>query len=196
MTYRKFTKSERRILQVLGQTLTYNLSRAFATFPLPATAPSESEGLEFLARRDALVRSTGVSLTRLYNRLHDAKDNEEALANLREALVEVDHSVLRAYGWNDIELSHKFHEVQYLPEDDRVRFSISESARVEVLRRLGELNRKRYEEEQSAAPAAKPRAAKGRPKAVPESQGSLALGEKGSVEAIAPAKKAPKRSGR
>ncbi len=35
----------------------------------------------------------------------------------------------------------------YLPENDRVRFTISEAARIEVLRRLSELNRQHYEEE-------------------------------------------------
>jgi hypothetical protein len=34
-----------------------------------------------------------------------------------------------------------------LPESDRVRFTISEAARVEVLRRLSELNHQLYEEE-------------------------------------------------
>jgi predicted transcriptional regulator len=44
-------------------------------------------------------------------------------------------------------LDHGFHEVAYLPENDRVRFTISEPARVEVLRRLSELNRQRYKDE-------------------------------------------------
>jgi hypothetical protein len=55
--------------------------------------------------------------------------------------------VLLAYGWDDIDFSHDFHEVPYLPENDRVRFTISEAARIEVLRRLLELNRQRHEEE-------------------------------------------------
>ncbi|MGC8732381.1 MAG: hypothetical protein ACP5RC_09000, partial [Halothiobacillaceae bacterium] len=42
---------------------------------------------------------------------------------------------------------HAFHEVPYLPENDRVRFTISEVARIKVLRRLSELNRQSYEEE-------------------------------------------------
>jgi hypothetical protein len=37
--------------------------------------------------------------------------------------------------------------VPYLPETDRVRFTISEPARLEVLRRLSELNRQRYQDE-------------------------------------------------
>ena len=44
-------------------------------------------------------------------------------------------------------LEHGFHDVNYLPWSDRVRFTISDRARLEVLRRLSELNHQRYEEE-------------------------------------------------
>ena len=60
---------------------------------------------------------------------------------------ELDIAITRAYGWDDLDLGHGFHEVPYLPEHVRVRFTMSEAARVEVLRRLSELNRQRYEEE-------------------------------------------------
>ena len=41
----------------------------------------------------------------------------------------------------------------YLPENDRIRFTISEPARLEVLRRLSRLNRERCQAEQDAANA-------------------------------------------
>jgi hypothetical protein len=44
-------------------------------------------------------------------------------------------------------LEHGFHLVDYLPEGRNLRYTICESARLEVLRRLSELNRQRYEEE-------------------------------------------------
>ncbi len=59
----------------------------------------------------------------------------------------MDIAVANAYGWDDLALEHGFHEVPYLPESDRIRFTISEAARVEVLQRLSELNRQRYAEE-------------------------------------------------
>jgi hypothetical protein len=40
-----------------------------------------------------------------------------------------------------------FHEVPYLPENDRIRFTVSEEARRKMLDRLSQLNRERYEEE-------------------------------------------------
>ena len=62
----------------------------------------------------------------------------------------MDEAVLDAYGWNDIALKHDFYEVDYLPENDRVRFTIHPDARKEVLKRLLELNHKIHEEEVKA----------------------------------------------
>ncbi|TAE03444.1 MAG: hypothetical protein EAZ97_01480 [Bacteroidetes bacterium] len=39
-----------------------------------------------------------------------------------------------------IDLAHDFYEIAYLPENDRVRYSISESARKEILAKLLALN--------------------------------------------------------
>jgi hypothetical protein len=44
-------------------------------------------------------------------------------------------------------LGHGFHEVDFLPENDRVRFTISPAARREVLKRLLKLNHKYHAEE-------------------------------------------------
>ena len=88
---------------------------------------------------------------------------------LRRIHVEMDQAVLTAYGWgpegsavlppeaasdptydSSIDLAHDFYEVDYLPENDRVRFTISPEARKEVLKRLLLLNHARYEEEVKA----------------------------------------------
>jgi protein subunit release factor B len=64
--------------------------------------------------------------------------------------VQIDEAVLEAYGWSDIQLRHDFYEVDYLPENDRIRFTIHPDARKEVLKRLLELNHKIHEEEVQA----------------------------------------------
>lgn len=53
------------------------------------------------------------------------------------------HSV----GHSEVYLAHDFYEVDYLPENDRVRYTINPEARKEVLKRLLLLNHKIYEEE-------------------------------------------------
>lgn len=66
------------------------------------------------------------------------------LRNLHKQLDEV---VLAAYNWPDIDLNHDFHQVDYLPENDNIRYTIHPEARKEILKRLLLLNHERYEEE-------------------------------------------------
>lgn len=94
-----------------------------------------------------VMQADRIGLTKLYNRFHTDTERDPRIEGLRALQREMDIAVARAYGWDDLNLEHGFHEVPYLPESDRVRFTISETARVEVLRRLSELNRQRYEEE-------------------------------------------------
>lgn len=88
-----------------------------------------------------------IGLTQLYNRFHDPSEADLRIDEMRRLHREIDLAVIRAYGWQDLDLEHGFHEVPYLPESDRVRFTISDRARLKVLRRLSELNHQRYEEE-------------------------------------------------
>ncbi|WP_018627076.1 Eco57I restriction-modification methylase domain-containing protein [Niabella aurantiaca] len=62
------------------------------------------------------------------------------IQELRSLQVKLDKTVLQAYGWEDINLLHDFYELDYLPENDRTRFTIHPDARKEVLKRLLELN--------------------------------------------------------
>jgi hypothetical protein len=62
------------------------------------------------------------------------------ILELRRLHREMDETVLKAYGWTDIHLAHDFYEVDYLPENDRTRYTISPAARKEILKRLLKLN--------------------------------------------------------
>ena len=68
----------------------------------------------------------------------------EDIARLRELHMQMDQAVAAAYGWGDLDLGHGFHQTA-----QGVRYTISEAARREVLRRLLELNYERYDEEVS-----------------------------------------------
>ena len=74
----------------------------------------------------------------------------EGIFKLRRLHKTMDETVLKAYGWEDIDLSHDFYEVDYLPENDRVRYTISPDARKEVLKRLLKLNHEIHEQEVKA----------------------------------------------
>lgn len=133
--------------------LKYSPGNAFETFAFPAgfndrpDSQLDSLGGHFHQARIDVMRTDRIGLTKLYNRFHSDSERDPRIEGLRALQCEMDAAVARAYGWNDIDLSHGFHEVPYLPEKDRVRFTISDTARLEVLRRLSELNRLRYEEE-------------------------------------------------
>lgn len=93
----------------------------------------------------------------------------QGILKLRELHVQMDEAVLAAYGWSNdelkitnydttsgavirnsqlkIDLKHDFYDVDYLPENDRVRFTIHPVARKEILKRLLELNHKIHKEE-------------------------------------------------
>jgi hypothetical protein len=109
---------------------------------------------------------------------------QEALAGiiqLRKLHIELDITVRDAYGWNDLDLAHDFYEVETLPENDRVRFTISPTARKELLKRLLKLNHERAAEEAAAtaaAPAGEPGGKKKKEKkAKPSRHESLSLFE-------------------
>jgi hypothetical protein len=158
-------------------------SDAIETLPFPKELDVlEPLGKAYLKARRKVMGDEGIGFTKLYNRFHDPTDQDPRIEQLRQQLREIDAAVASVYNWNGFDLDHGFHEVSYLGENDRVRFTISETARLEVLRRLGDLNRQRYEEEQAAAPATKPRVPKGRAKAAPAGQGALTLADAPSGE--------------
>ena len=87
----------------------------------------------------------GDGLTATYNRFHDPNETADDISRLRELHVEMDNAVAAAYGWQDLDLGHGFHETQ-----QGIRYTLCEEARRAVLTRLLELNYQRYAEEEKA----------------------------------------------
>ena len=83
------------------------------------------------------------------------EDAVERIVHLRALHKEMDELVLETYGWHidsrrwgkAIDLRHDFYEVDYLPENDRIRYTIHPDARKEVLKRLLLLNHEVHESE-------------------------------------------------
>lgn len=92
--------------------------------------------------RQYCVRSFAEGVTTIYNRFHDTHESSPDIQKLRDLHVEMDRAVAAAYGWSDLDLGHGFHVTK-----QGTRFTISESARREVLARLLKLNHERYAEE-------------------------------------------------
>ncbi len=152
----------------------YSPNDCYETFPFPQNTPAhleqilETVGEQYHTFRSQLMLKLNMGLTKTYNLFHTPKlkvDNpilqkakmliatEQILQDIRTLRAlhkQMDEAVLKAYGWEDINLAHDFYEVDYLPENDRVRYTISPEARKEVLNRLLELNHKIHAEEVAA----------------------------------------------
>ena len=87
-----------------------------------------------------LARQEG--LTKTYNRFHDPAETSADILKLRQLHIEMDQAVAAAYGWTDLDLGHGFHQTK-----QGLRYTISETARREVLARLLKLNHEHYAEE-------------------------------------------------
>jgi len=86
---------------------------------------------------------------------------DRSALELRRLHQPLDKAVHDAYGWSDLDLGHGFVEVDTLPENDRVRFTLSpEATRKELLRRLLALNHQRASHQSMAAPVARKRKGK------------------------------------
>jgi hypothetical protein len=128
----------------------YTPTDIFETFPFPLTedlSHLQLLGEQYHTLRADIMRTYRIGLTKLYNRFHDGDDGDSSIQGLRDLHRCIDEAVVCSYGWDDIKLNHGFHQVVYLPEGDNLRFTISEAARVEVLRRLAVLNKERYRSE-------------------------------------------------
>lgn len=80
-----------------------------------------------------------LGLTKLYNLINSPNQRRDAeIERLREIHVELDLATVNAYGWGDIRLSPGFHAHRQVR-----RWTISPSARSEVLDRLLEENLRR-----------------------------------------------------
>ena len=98
-------------------------------------------------------------LTKTYNRFHDPEESSTDIQQLRDLHVAMDQVVAAAYAWSDLSLGHGFHETK-----QGIRFTISETARREVLQRLLKLNYDRHEVETHQVPQAKTNGSRGRKK--------------------------------
>lgn len=137
----------REYSSTLETRLNYSPSDCFETFPFPSFSVSSVSsvanlGEHYHKHRRQIMFARQEGLTRTYNRFHDRAETSGDIVQLRQLLVEMDRAVAAAYGWEDLDLGHGFHQTK-----QGLRYTISEPARREVLARLLKLNHERYAEE-------------------------------------------------
>ena len=122
----------------LGLTKTYNLFHAQPLRPIAAEEKQlDDKALQKLLGKDAAHLRKHLAKTPGTITFNEAVTS---ILKLRDLHLQMDNAVLEAYGWSDINLRHDFYEVEYLPETDRIRYTIHPDARREILKRLLELN--------------------------------------------------------
>jgi hypothetical protein len=120
--------------------ISYAQTDVFWTLPRPKkTAALEALGRALHETRQGLMTSRAWSLTSTYNRIHDPDNHEPAIQELRDIHVAIDEAVMRAYGWDDLDLKIGHH-----PTKIGIRWTVSKEARFELLDRLLEENHRRY----------------------------------------------------
>jgi hypothetical protein len=74
--------------------------------------------------------------------VHDPDCHDAPIRDLRELHEQIDEAVLRAYGWDDLDLKIGHH-----PTKIGLRWTVGKEARFELLDRLLEENHRRYARE-------------------------------------------------
>jgi hypothetical protein len=124
--------------------LRFTPSECFETLPRPMGVCSSlnETGRVYNEARAQLMQFGNFGLTELYNRFHNRDETTTDITSLRQLHVEMDQAVAAAYGWTDLDLGDGFHQTR-----QGVRYTVSETARREVLARLLKLNHERYADE-------------------------------------------------
>ena len=137
----------RKYSSTMRTDLNYSPSDCFETFPFPALGPGLAEsvsalGASYHEHRRQVMLSRQLGMTKAYNLFHTPSCNDADIDELRVRHVDMDRAVLNAYGWSDVNLTHDFYGTG--PD---TRFTISPVAKMEILRRLLDLNLQRVAEE-------------------------------------------------
>ncbi|WP_177430944.1 MULTISPECIES: Eco57I restriction-modification methylase domain-containing protein [Pseudomonas] len=136
-----------------GETPAYVGTSCFDTFPFPSRflvdgglsheaidVRLETVGKAYFEHRDSICESRQQGFTSVYNLVHSRDETAEDIIRFRQLIAELDRAVIDAYGWHDIQLNHQFVETKR-----GVRFGVDSLSRLEVLKRLTELNHERFD---------------------------------------------------
>lgn len=153
-----FQEWARKTSSTMGYGINFSPSDSYETFPFPVETSPKSDTLQNLSAggnllhiiRQTIMLDEKYGLTALYNEFHNPQCESAGVLRMREVQRLIDYAVLEQYKWNGIDLEHGFYALPYLSPSDNVRYTISESARIEILRRLAILNKQRWQEEQEA----------------------------------------------
>lgn len=132
----------RREASTMRTDVRYTPTDCFSTFPFPEgnretlrDETAKQAAVLYQRRQDALLERK-IGFTGLYNLVNDNSCSDSDVRVVRDSIRALDQSVLALYGWEDLEAMRGFID----DERDRKRFAIADQVRVEIIRRLTEMN--------------------------------------------------------
>ena len=137
----------------MKQDLRYTHESVFETFPFSNGVLDGNHsalamlGQQFFETRQYYMVSHNKGMTKFYNDFHEPSIRDTEIEKFRSFQIRLNDEVLAAYGFDDIDPQYGFHQVAYLPDGKNTRFTVSETAREELLHRLAMLNKERHEQE-------------------------------------------------
>jgi len=90
-----------------------------------------------------------MGITKVYSLVNSPDCTDPDILELRTIHAKMDLAVLASYGWDDVSLDHGFHSYRQM-----TRWTVSPTARVEILDRLLEENHRRAALQDVAPPPA------------------------------------------
>lgn len=132
----------RRFTSTLRTDVNYSPSDCFETFAFPqsssaaARAEAARLGEAYHEHRRQVMLARQLGLTKTYNLFHDPTCAHADLAELRALHAAMDRAILACYGWQDLDPGYGFHQ----NERGQTRYTVSATARREILRRVLVLN--------------------------------------------------------
>ncbi|MCP2156381.1 UNVERIFIED_ORG: hypothetical protein J2S29_002767 [Rhizobium sp. SLBN-170] len=148
-----------------NNTLTLSVSEALATFPFPTGQVSEdaiAAARDFQGILVSWSRRNSAGMTDAMNAVHSSASSEAEIAEMRRLLERVDAGVADAYGWGDLDLTHRFQDDPDQGDESSNHHGLNEHTRGLVLAKLIELNRQLYEATAPVFGAGKERRKSGR----------------------------------
>lgn len=132
----------RRNSSSLGTSNRYTPSDSFQTFPFPESNKTDladcatQTGFKYYQCRYEISENRSISLSTIHNLINLKDCQDPSISILRSLQIELDKSILKCYGWEDIDLEHDF----YPNDRKKIRFMPSPAAQREIFTRLIALN--------------------------------------------------------
>ena len=137
-----------KFASTMGQTIRFTPSDCFETLPMPKFSENLIQlGKELSHLRKSINVNRQIGTSAIYNLFHSKDENGSDITALRDLHQKIDIAVSLDYGWKELDLRYDFYIIDHLPLSDQIRFTISEKSRIGLLKRLADLNLRRFSEE-------------------------------------------------